>query len=148
MTEQTELPEAERQVLIERARDMTPAEVDARLLNLASFSRPTAEQRAEHRILAERQVQHTAGLAAMRAYSNGDMRLFDQAHHRPPNQPPGQLRQTGPVGRFTTQAHRVLDRLHARGLPARPPRWLTRLSAVPRALVTRSTRPATLPSGG
>ena len=125
MTEQTELPEAQRQVLIERARDMTPAEVDGRLLNLASLNRPTVEQRAEHRILAERQVQHTAGMAAMRAYANGDTRMIDSSM-RAPNQVPGAPAGHGGwvtrpgadprLAEHRTAAMRTVDRYQGRGV--------------------------------
>jgi HK97 family phage major capsid protein len=93
VTDDPDLPEAERLALIERVRDMNPAEVDARLMGLASFSRPSRSQRVERQILAERQVQHAAGQAAMAAYASGDMRMFDQAHARPANPVPG-----GPAG--------------------------------------------------
>jgi HK97 family phage major capsid protein len=73
MPDLDDLDEDTRNRILNSARDMDAAEVDARLLTLASFTRPTAAQRAEHRILAERQLQHAAGEQVLAAYQAGQL---------------------------------------------------------------------------
>ncbi len=99
--------------IVAETRDFSPSQAMERLHQLAEYSRLSGRQRVEQALMATK-VQTAA--RALSACQNGDTATFDQAH-RTANQVPGQLRQTGPVGRYTTQAHRVLDALHGRGLP-------------------------------
>lgn len=62
----------------DRVSALDAAGVNTRLLDLAAYARPTAVQRAEHRMLAEAQLSHMAGARAIAAYQSGNTGMFDQ----------------------------------------------------------------------
>jgi HK97 family phage major capsid protein len=72
-----------------RVTALDAAGVNARLLDLAAYARPTAVQRAEHRMLAEAQLSHMAGARAMANYQAGNTGAFDGPHFAQPNPVPG-----------------------------------------------------------
>lgn len=65
MPPEIELSDDERSEIANRVREMSPSQVNDRLLELASYGRPTARQRAEHRILSERQLRNFAAATAL-----------------------------------------------------------------------------------
>lgn len=121
-----DLTDEQRTAVMDRVRELSPAEVDNRLLELASYGRPTAMQRAEHRVLAERQIREAA-LAAqgidVRNLSGADLsRIPGEQVGRPgtfatANRPAGRRPGSAALGAHFDQAARVLDSLHGRGLP-------------------------------
>ena len=92
------------------------AEIDRRLLHLASFPRMSAAKHAERRMLDERRV----GLVTLGNYLAGDTRGAEgpgiPSAVTGANRPPGSQPRP-PSGRYADRAARVLDGLHRRGLP-------------------------------
>ena len=106
--------------LTSRVSAMDGPAVNARLLQLAAYQRPTAMQRAEHRMLGEAQIAFMAGQQALAAAGRGDLRMSDRpigADGQPRPAGPGAPRRPAPAGRLADRALRSLSALHDRGLP-------------------------------
>ena len=99
-------------------RDFTPVQAANRLHQLQNSAHLSDRQRAGKAKL-EGWVAASAAVLADGGFF--DSRRMEGVGHpsstAAPNRRPGQTIQRAPVGRFTNQAHRVLDALHGRGLP-------------------------------